>query len=255
MEALSDITKALGDKTPSSIKELTKILIEMFSTIMGAMKEIKTSVSGFEASMKFHSESFDEFKAELKSVRQELSEVKKRSVEGEKERQRLNKELRDAKKEMVDLKQYSRRNNLELKGIPLTEKEDLDLTLKKVAKCLNVELSDNDVDVVHRVPTKGGGLPNIIVKFNSRTTRDKLLLAAKKRRLNASLLRYQADSPVYVNDHLCPENKILLGKAIQYKREKLWKFAWVADGKILMRKSESSKVLHVTCDDDLVKVV
>lgn len=94
MEALSDITKALGDKTPSSIKELTKVLIEMFSTIMGAMKEIKTSVSGFEASMKFLSESFDEFKAELNSVRQELSEVKKRSVEGEKERQRLNKELR-----------------------------------------------------------------------------------------------------------------------------------------------------------------
>ncbi|XP_077561712.1 uncharacterized protein LOC144178054 [Haemaphysalis longicornis] len=69
MEALADITKALGDKTPSSIKELTKVLIEMFSTIMGAMKEIKTSVSGFEASMKFHSESFDEFNAELKSVR------------------------------------------------------------------------------------------------------------------------------------------------------------------------------------------
>nr|XP_037291252.1 uncharacterized protein LOC119187107 [Rhipicephalus microplus] len=247
MDALAVLSKALGDKTPSSIKELAKVLIEiMFSTIMAAMTEVKASVSSFDESLKFHSQGFDEFRAELKAVRQELSEGKKRSHEHERERHPLVKELRDAKKEIVDLKQYSRRTNLQLKGVPLTEKEDLGQTLHKVATCLSVPLSDHNVDVVHRVPTKGGGLPNIIVKFSSRATRDRLLFAAKQKRLNASLLGYQVNIPVYVNAHLCPEKKNLLGKAIQCKREKNWKFAWVADGKILMLKSENSRVVHVT---------
>lgn len=125
MDALAVSTKALGDKTPSSIKELTKVLTEMFSTIIVAMTEVKTSISSFEESLKFHSKGFDEFRAELKAVRQELSEVKKRSLEDESERHQLMKELRDAKKEIVNLKQYSRRTNLELKGVPLSEKEGL----------------------------------------------------------------------------------------------------------------------------------
>ncbi|KAH7986042.1 hypothetical protein HPB51_026726 [Rhipicephalus microplus] len=161
MDAFAVLSKALGDKTPSSNKELTKVLIEMFSPIMAAMTEVKASVSSFEESLKFHSQGFNEFRSELKTVRQELSEVKKRSLEDERERHQLVKQLR--RKEIVDLKQYSRRTNLEPKRVPITEKKDLGQTLHKVATCLSVPLSDHDVHVVHRVPTKGGGLPNIIV--------------------------------------------------------------------------------------------
>lgn len=69
------------------------------------------------------------------------------------------------------------------------------------------------------------------------------------------MLGFATNEPIYINEHLCPENKVFLGKAISAKREKNWKFAWVSDGKILMRKSEKAKVLHITCEDDLVKVV
>lgn len=137
----------------------------------------------------------------------------------------------------------------------MTENEDVDGIVRRVATCLKVELSERDVDAAHRVPTKGSGPPNIVVKFVSRQVRESILKAAKKNRLNAASLGFQGSEPVYVNAHLCPENKILLGKSIQMKKEKNWKFAWFADDKVLMRKSENSKVVHVTCEDDLSKIL
>lgn len=200
--------------------------------------------------MGFINECFEGFKAEIKTLRQEVTEATNRSLGSQKECQRLERELRDTKREIIALKQYSRRNNIELKGVPLTEEEDVADIVLKVATFLKVEISEQDVYAAHRVPTKGSGPPNIVVKFVPKQVRDSILTAAKENRLNGSL-GFQRSEPVYVNAHLCPENRFLLGKSLQAKKEKNWKFAWFADDKVFMRKSKNSKVmqLHVkmTC--------
>lgn len=265
-DALADFAKGLGEKTPGSIKEITKVLVELTTRFMAAMADLKTEVKSMDVSnnaikaelasviksVDFVSKSFDEFKNDIKMFRLEVAELKKQSLDTQSATRRLENELQETKKQLVELKQYSRRNNIELNGVPVAENEDLTSVVNKVGSCLNVQISAQDIDAVHRVPTKG--LPNVVVKFLSRSPRDKVLLAAKKVRLNASMLGFQSNDPVYVNEHLCPENKVLLGKAIQAKRENNWKFAWVCDGKILMRKAENTKVLHVACEDDLAKV-
>lgn len=263
----TEFAKGLGDKAPNSIKEVTKVLIEMTSKFIEAMNkltatvttlgssttDINTELTSVRASMKFMNDCFEEFKGDVKTFWEELTEVKNRSIECHRENERLNREMKDVRRQLVELKQYSRKNNLELKGVPFTESEDLKETLKQITTRLGVDVPSQDIDVVHRVASKG--LPNIIVKFNSRSTRDSVLQAAKKNRLNTAMLGFATNEPIYINEHLCPENKVFLGKAISAKREKNWKFAWVSDGKILMRKSEKAKVLHITCEDDLVKVV
>lgn len=263
----TEFAKGLRDKAPNSIKEVTKVLIEMTSKFIEAMNkltatvttlgssttDIKTELTSFRASMKFMNDCFEEFKGDVKTFWEELTEVKNRSLECHRENERLNREMKDVRRQLVELKQYSRKNNLELKGVPFTESEDLKETLKQITTRLGVDVPSQNIDVVHRVASKG--LPNIIVKFNSRSTRDSVLQAAKKNRLNTAMLGFATNEPIYINEHLCPENKVLLGKAISAKREKNWKFAWVSDAKILMRKSEKAKVLHITCEDDLVKVV
>lgn len=267
-DALLTFTKALSDKAPNSIKEVAKVLLDMTTKFTGAMNDlrvelknldssnsaIKAELTSVKMSMGFINTSFEEFKEEIKSLRQELTEVKKENIEHQKENKKLSSELKEIRKELTELKQYGRRNNVELKGVPVAENENMRDTIEKVAKCLSIAHSDHDIDAAHRVPTKGSTPPNIVVRFVSRTSRDNFLRAAKKHRLNSSMLGFEDNTPVYVNEHLCPENKVLLGKAIQAKREKNWKFAWVADGKILMRKSENSRVLHVSCVEDLNKV-
>lgn len=143
---------------------------------------------------------------------------------------------------------------MEIIGLPRTADENLKATVGKMATCLGIEMSDGDIDVAHRVPSRDKDKPNVVVRFATRTYRDKFLTAARKTRLNTSHLSLEHNDPIYVNEHLCLENKILFRKARQVKAEKKWKFAWVSQGRILMRKAENSAVEHIQSEDDLAKI-
>lgn len=41
---------------------------------------------------------------------------------------------------------------------------------------------------------------------------------------------------------------------IEKKNEKKWRFVWITDGNIFVRKTESSNALQITCVADLVKI-
>lgn len=68
-------------------------------------------------------------------------------------------------KDMTELKQYSRSNNLEIKGLPITANGCLDTTVQTLVDKLRIEISASDIDVVHRVPTKNKSKPNIVGRF------------------------------------------------------------------------------------------
>ncbi|KAH7973672.1 hypothetical protein HPB49_003801 [Dermacentor silvarum] len=180
-DALSDIAKALVEKAPASIKEVSKVLVEMTYKFVEAMGDLKKEMNKIDAtnnSMKaeltsirqsvgYMNEGFEDFRNEIKGLRLELTDVKNQGLECKKENLRLNKELQEVKRQLIELKQCSRRNNLELRGIPKTENEDVLGTVAKVASSLCVQLSDGDIDVAHRVPSRGSAPPNVVVKFTS----------------------------------------------------------------------------------------
>lgn len=81
--------------------------------------------------------------------------------------------------------------------------------------------------------------------------RDKVLAASKKRRLTTSDFGFQHSAPIYVNEYLWPEDKVLLWKAAQKKKGNNWKFLWVSQEKILMRKAENGGVVKFINEADL----
>lgn len=252
----------MSEKAPTTVKELAKALADLTSRIdvkYDEMKRdlvslIKTELDPVKQAMNFINESFEAFRAEMQTLKGEIAKVKDDNREMKNNNLRLAKELGDIRKELTDMQQYSRKTNLEIKGIPFARDEDLTSTMKAISTCIGSEIAESDIEVIHRVPSKDKEKPNIIVKFHSRKVRDRVLRAAKKQRLNTSTLGFKDSSPVFVNEHLCPANKVLLAKSLNAKREKNWKFAWVSDGKVLMRKTENSRVLHVTCAEDLERV-
>ncbi|KAH9362222.1 hypothetical protein HPB48_002200 [Haemaphysalis longicornis] len=122
--------------------------------------------------------------------------------------------------EMTLLKQFTRKQNIEIKGMPQEPKESLTEIVQTIAEKVEVQLEPSDIDVVHRVPTKKLTKTNIIVRFVSRSARNKLLQAAKKKRLTTSDFGFADAGPAYINEHLCHEYKALLGKAIAKKKGK-----------------------------------
>lgn len=266
---LSDVVKAMGEKPPNSIKEIVRVLsdlvvkLDAFATdikkdvakVSSSNTEIHAELVGIRESITFLNADVEQVKKDVVGFRQELTEVKKQSSRLLQENQQLGRELSEAKREIVELKQYSRNMNVEIKGLPVVANEDLTASVRAIATCIGTEVSESDIDVVHRVQSRDKQKPNVVVRFASRGVRDRLLSAAKKTRLNTTHLGFQANDPLYINEHLCVENKVLLNKARQAKREKNWKYVWVSQGKVLMRKAENSPVLQITCEGDLIRVV
>ncbi|XP_077553000.1 uncharacterized protein LOC144167688 [Haemaphysalis longicornis] len=170
--------------------------------------------------MDFINEKFEEFKTNMAEVNKELTTLKTDNHELKSANDRLFSELKVVRQEVIDLQQYSRRSNVEIKGVPMVEGEDLIATVKTISVVVNAEIEETDIEIVHRVPNKNAEQQNIIAKFASRGSRDKLLTAAKKQRLNVSALGFEGNDPIYINDHLCQANKILLGKSLKAEKEK-----------------------------------
>lgn len=133
-------------------------------------------------------------------------------------------------------------------------KTESDIVLA-LAEKVGAEITSADIDVAHWVPTKDKNQANIIVKFLSCSARDKLLASSKKARLNASDLGLSGTTPIYVNEHLCPEYKQLLGKSVAAKKQHNWRYAWVSSGHNLMKKSDNSKTIRISTEADLAAQV
>lgn len=233
----------MGDKPPSTIKDLLKYVNDQNADLRKEVEELKQSMS-------FMNETFEA----LRTKGDELETLKKEHASLKLEKAELEQSLANTRKELIELKQYTRLSNIEIKGIPQNENESLGDIVQKIGEKIGLNFEPTDIDVVHRVPTKDRKKTNVIVKFATRAARDNFLQCARKKRLSADDIGFSETNPVYLNEHLCPEYKMLLGLAIARKKEN-WKFVWVSNSKILARKAENSTVIHIATRDDLSKIV
>lgn len=218
----------MGDKPPNSIKELLKHFTDIIANLKEELDEVKKSTDAksnanlkeelaeVKKSMEFMNKTFEE----LRGTKKELEDLRKDNAALKKEKDELAQSLLSATKEITDLKQYTRKNNLEIKGIPKEENESLVEVVQKIGVKVGVTVAASDIDVVHRVPTKEKEKTNVIVRFVSRARRDDVLRAAKKKRFTANEIGYPETNAVFINEHLCPESKVLLGLAIAKKKRR-----------------------------------
>ncbi|XP_063373051.1 uncharacterized protein LOC134661078 [Cydia amplana] len=179
--------------------------------------------------------------------------------------------------------QNARINNVEISGIPYKKGENLLMILDTIYKKVGVHLEANEVDSIHRVrrfvsrntgqvDTNSEGdaagersvgsnateprPPAIIVKFTRRLCKDQLLAAVRARR-GLTTTDIGTEGParaIFISDHLTPANKLLLKRARERKAELQYAYLWTRDCKILMRKTDTSKIVAINNDSDLLKL-
>lgn len=219
------------------------------------LKNYSTQFDEFRQSVQFLSDSVDKSNELTAKIREEYIEIKKENEVLFEENKRLKHSVTELKDRVRSLEQYTRKNNIEISGIPQTPKEDSLSVLKDVAAALGLDVPDGQVSAVHRVPTyKQGRTPSIIVQFQARMQRDVWIAAFKKKRsLSASEVNpaFPKQQLVYVSEHLSPENKQFLGELKQKCREKGVKFAWAKEGKFFVRRREGEKCHKVKNIEDL----
>lgn len=226
-------------------------------------RELRAEFKGFKETLErdFRNE-LREIKSSVAALNTDCEEVKAENIQLKATNAMLEatcadlaQKVKDHESRLLHLEQYSRNANVELKGIPYNATENLIDTVIKIGEKVGVPLVEADFESVHRVPTANQTKKNVVVQFARRQKRDCFLEKARAARLKCSDVGFDSQEPFFVNEHLCPELKRLLGQATARKRETGWKYVWVQNGKIFARRMDNAPKIKISCSGDVAKMV
>jgi len=211
-------------------------------------------MKSLEDQLKLSNENFKKLQDAVDNVSADHENLKAECAELKTKTSRLEEETRGLRRDLHDMQQYSRRDNLEVAGVPQTNGEDVYQVLSAIAEALDVDFNRSDISVAHRVPARRRNChPHIVVKFISRSAREVWLAAGRARRRlsTADLGPGLPPGHVYVNEHLTPFNKMLLSRGKALVRDKRLAYAWAREGKVLIKKTPDSASVRVFDLEDL----
>ncbi|XP_069355159.1 uncharacterized protein [Maniola hyperantus] len=158
--------------------------------------------------------------------------------------------------------QWVRRSNIQINGIPSRKDEDLIKVIKDLADMSGYSLdTSRDIDFVTRIAIRNDvdtSYPKpIILKLLSRYKKDDFLSCLRRLKdLKASDVGFPGNQArIYINDHLSSYNKMLLQKAKALAKEKKYDYCWVRNCTVMVRQNEKSKIIHITSEESLKKIV
>lgn len=178
-----------------------------------------------------------------------------------KENNDLKKNLNNLEVKLCNMDQKLRATTIDITAIPYNENEkpdDLVLNLFKIG--LNLNISRGDIVDCFRVKPKAinnentNYSPAIIVKFAKLSTKINIFSQKSKLSMNLNtkkLFDTNISKPIFINENLCKDRRILLNAALNVKRERDYKFVWTRGGTIHMKKAKTSPVQIINSFDDL----
>lgn len=217
--------------------------------MLEGFKEIKTSMGEITDSQKFLALQYDEIKKSL----DEIKDLKLKVLTLEQKLTEKDKEVNMLKKQMTHVEQYSRRNMIEIREVHQQKDEKVERVVVKVAQKFDVPLTEEDIEVAHRLKAAPGKKPAIIVELNSRKKRNLFLESRKKVVTNQDVLR-EGEGRIYLSESLSPFYRELLWKTRKIAKEDDYRFCWYQNEKILLRKENSSTIIVIHDEEDLAKL-
>ncbi|CAG9819880.1 unnamed protein product [Phaedon cochleariae] len=196
-------------------------------------------------SVSFCSDKISDFEKSLDDVKV----LMRKFEELKRDNNNMKKEISNLNSRVNELEQHSRSKNIVIQGVPENNNENLISIVEQISNFLGVEVKDN-VEFANRVQSMKpvpGKPKNIVVGFASKILRDQVIALAKQKRKNSSnpkngIKINEIIESVYINEHLTSNNQSLLREAKEAARTKNFKFVWVKNGNIFMRKDERSRV-------------
>ena len=198
----------------------------------------------------------------------DLLEARNASLEAE--NATLTKKLQTCETSLNNLEQYSRRECVEISGIPEVKEENTDDIVIKVGSLIGLDIEKHDISISHRLPkpsysaavregprpssNASSRAPNIIVKFVRRETRDRFYKGRKllrdKSTRDLDLARY-SENKIYISENLTQANKDIFKESLQVKKDLKYKFIWTFYGRTYLRKDSESPVVAILKLSDL----
>ncbi|XP_047530430.1 uncharacterized protein LOC125066409 [Vanessa atalanta] len=249
----------LRKEIQSAVAEAVQNAVSIyFSKEFDLIKNELTTLKELKSTIEFISADYDKVKVDLKTC-------ESRVIELSQDNKRLSDTIFDLSNRVALLEQHSRENNIEVNGVPENKTENLVSIVKQLASTVSAPLKDTDI--VHCVRVKkmdetSNKPRSIIVKLTSTRARDEVLAAVskfnksnKENKLHSGHLGFGTKkTPIYVSEHLSPHSKYLYARTRQTAREKGIAYVWIRNGRIFIRKNDTSPAKQIRHIETLGKI-
>ena len=158
-----------------------------------------------------------------------------------------------------NLEQYTRKQSLEICGIPAGAYVSTEEAVLKIASALDVAMSAEDINICHKLKSKGAG--TILVKFQNHKAKSRLYKARTKLKnlrltdiftgMSTATRVAAGTGRIFINENLTSHRKDLLRKANDKRKDGLVISAWSTDGKIFVKTSPEGAPVRIYEKEDL----
>lgn len=227
------------NKTESAI--ILEHMKSMRNDLSAQISGVNLNVDGIREEMKNVKDAIASIESTLGTLKTENEARKKEFRQVKQDQGKFEQEMAKVEERVREMEQYSRRDNVELIGVPSSKGEDILAIIEKVSQTIGVKYDRWQISTAHRLQaTTERPNPAIIIRFITRDYRSAWINAARvnRRKLTATELSDSWPStPLYVNEHLTPYYKAILARARRMVKEKRLAFAWTRDCRVYARRT------------------
>lgn len=250
------LLSSIRSEIQASIDKSLKMTLE--STIMKEFAYLKSelaTLSDLKNCLEFLSAEYDCLKSDLEASENKIKNLTKENIS-------LNSKVSDLTNRLNLIEQHSRETNIEINGLPENKSENLNSIIEQLCSVVSVPLQGSDILSCTRVRKLDDSSPRpraVIVKLPTTKHRDVILAAVTKfnkknqtDKLSTNHLGYGTNkSPVYVSEHLSPHFKALHARTRKIARDKEYRYTWIRNGRIYVRKNDQSPAKQIKCFESL----
>ncbi|XP_045777094.1 uncharacterized protein LOC123875358 [Maniola jurtina] len=245
------VNKIISSTMGSIILDVLSRELKPIKSDMALLKDIQHSIS-------YVSNELDDIKKSFTLLKDENAKLIKVNED-------LKVTVNDLNTRLCILEQHSRENNLEINGIPENKSENLVNTLQQMGNIISHPIQENVIlscTRVRKLDPSTDRPRSVIVKLPNTKTRDSILAAVAKfnknnpnDKLSSKHLGYgTTKSPVFVTEHLSPYFKALHAETRRLARDKGYRYIWIRNGRIFIRKNDTSPAKQIRDKESLKSI-
>ncbi|VVD05702.1 unnamed protein product [Leptidea sinapis] len=160
------------------------------------IKLLKTDMSEMKASLEFIHQSVDALSSKITDIDREVQELRKTKNYVT----TLKKQFEEILTGQREHEQRARLNNMEIKGVPLSNNENLFSLIIKIGEVIKYPITKDQINYIARVPIRNDKRnKSIIVSLHNRYIKDDFIAAARTRTITPTDLNLRGDNRIFIN--------------------------------------------------------
>ena len=263
----SEDNAELPDEETSVVQEPSNLeLKEMLVDIKIELSNIARENNKFAKEIAELRNLIQEQKTEIDSLKTSIKKAENQNTALEDDLCAARNKIDDQEEEIAELyqlqdnlEQYTRKQSLEICGIPAGAYVPTEEAVLKIASALDVAMSAEDINISHKIKSKGAG--TILVKFQNHKAKSRLYKARTKLKnlrltdiftgMSTATRVAAGTGRIFINENLTSHRKDLLRKANDKRKDGLVISAWSTDGKIFLKTSPKGAPVRIYAKEDL----